>query len=167
VLKLSVVAVSMTLALTGCASIFNGSSQAVTIRSVPEGAAVAVFNRAGDKVHTGTSPLTLTLARGAGYFKPEVYKISFLKEGFAAKELTVTGTMSGWYIGNLLFGGLLGMLAVDPVTGAMYMFPDSITETLVEEPAKTSEGVRTLTVVSTDSLTPEQLKLARLVPSKD
>jgi len=32
--------------------------------------------------------------------------------------------MSGWYWGNILIGGLIGMLVVDPLTGAMYKLPD-------------------------------------------
>jgi hypothetical protein len=31
--------------------------------------------------------------------------------------------MSGWYCGKLLFGGLIGMLAVDPATGAIWNSP--------------------------------------------
>jgi hypothetical protein len=89
------------------------------------------------------------------------------KEGFADKELTVTGTVSGWYIGDILFGGAIGMLAVDPVTGAMYTLPDAVTGALEPSTAKTSsrppESVDTLTIVSTESLTPEQMKVARLV----
>jgi hypothetical protein len=53
-------------ALTGCASIFNGQTQPVTITSVPEGADVSVVNAAGEKIHTGQTPITLTLKRGAG-----------------------------------------------------------------------------------------------------
>ncbi len=89
------------------------------------------------------------------------------KEGFADKELTVTGTVSGWYIGDILFGGAIGMLAVDPVTGATYTLPDAVTGALEPSTAKTSsrppESVDTLTIVSTESLTPEQMKVARLV----
>jgi hypothetical protein len=150
-------------ALSGCASIFNGQTQAVTIRSAPEGAGVAVTNRAGEKIHTGTAPVTLTLKRGAGYFKAETYTVLLTKEGFADKELLITGTVSGWYIGNILFGGLIGMLAVDPVTGGMYTFPESVSGTLEPQPAKTSSTGQTLTIVSTDSLTPEQMKGARLL----
>jgi hypothetical protein len=160
---LSAVAV---VSLSGCASIINGPTQSIIIKSVPEGAAVSVTNKAGEKVHTGASPLTLALKRGAGYFQPEVYKIAFTKDGFAPKEVVITGTMSGWFIGNLLFGGLIGMLAVDPVTGAMYTLPESVSETLVEFPAKTSstsQEIGTLSIVSTSSLTPEQMKTARLV----
>ena len=114
------------LLLSGCATIFNGQTQAVSIQSVPEGADISVTNSAGEKIHTGVAPVTLTLKRGAGYFRPESYTIRFAKAGFPDKEVTVTGSMSGWFIGNILFGGLIGMLAVDPVTGAMYVFPDTI-----------------------------------------
>ena len=162
-MKGSLFAVAVALSVSGCASIFNGQTQPVTIQSVPEGATVSVTNRAGEKIHTGATPVTLTLKRGAGYFKSETYTLSFSKEGFSNKELTIAGTMSGWYIGNILFGGLIGMLAVDPVTGAMYIFPDAVNETLEATPTKTSRASETLAIVSTDSLTAEQMKQARLL----
>ncbi|MEP6875301.1 MAG: hypothetical protein ABI887_13135 [Burkholderiales bacterium] len=153
------------LALSGCASIFNGKTQAVVISSVPEGAMASIANRAGEKIHTGTTPVTLTLNRGAGYFKPETYTVTLTKEGFAAKQLTLTGTVSGWYIGNILFGGLIGMLAVDPVTGAMYSFPASVSGTLESEAPKTSRAAESLTIVSTETLTAEQMRHARPLTS--
>jgi hypothetical protein len=77
--------------------------------------------------------------------------------------LTVTGSMSGWYFGNILFGGLIGMLAVDPLTGAMYVLPETVTQSLDAETPKTSQADGSLKVVSTDSLTPAQMKEARLI----
>jgi hypothetical protein len=41
------------------------------------------------------------------------------KEGFQSRERKVDGTVNGWYFGNVVFGGLIGMIAVDPATGAM------------------------------------------------
>ncbi len=154
------------LALSGCASIFNGKTQTVTIHSVPVGATASVVNKAGENVHVGTTPVTLTLMRGAGYFKPEVYTVSLSKDGYARKDLTITGSLSGWYIGNILFGGLIGMLAVDPVTGAMYTFPESVSGTL-DASAKVSGAAPSLTIVSTESLTPEQMQRAtRVAPER-
>lgn len=43
--------------------------------------------------------------------------------------------MDGWYLGNILIGGLIGMLIVDPASGAMYRFKRSdrqISMTLTE-----------------------------------
>lgn len=145
---------------TGCATIFNGESQPVNIQSVPEGAQVTIVNRAGEKIHVGAAPITLPLKRGAGYFKSEQYTLKFEKEGFTAMELTITGTVSGWYIGNLVFGGLIGFLAVDPITGAMYTLPETVRGSLEALPAK-SGTANTLTIVSTEYLTTEQKQQAQ------
>ena len=112
--------VLLALASSGCATIVARSTQKVDVSSAPAGAAVAITNRAGEVVHSGTTPLTAKLRKGAGYFKKESYAVRFTKDGYETRELTLTGTMSGWYIGNILFGGLIGMLVVDPQTGAMY-----------------------------------------------
>jgi len=155
------VASAVALSLSGCASIFNGQTQSVTVRSVPEGATVSVTNRAGEKINTGITPVTLTLKRGAGYFKSEEYTVALMKDGFATKEVTITGTVSGWYIGNILFGGLIGFLAVDPLTGGMYSFPESVSSELVSQSTKTSLTEGALTIVSTETLTPEQMEQAQ------
>jgi hypothetical protein len=160
-MKKTLVAAMALLALSGCASIFNGKTQSITLNSVPPGANVSVTNRAGEKIHTGTTPVTVTLNRGAGYFKSETYVVSLAKEGFAPQEVTLSSAVSGWYIGNILFGGLIGMLAVDPVSGAMYTFPDSVTGTLVPKTGKVSQSNDSLTIVSTETLTPAQMALAR------
>lgn len=150
------------LVLSGCASIFNGKTQKITLTSAPNGAMAVVTNGAGEKVHTGNTPVTLELNRGAGYFKSESYTVVLSKPGFVPKTVKLTSAVSGWYIGNLLLGGLIGMLAVDPVTGAMYTFPDSVSETLQPQAAqKTSAADSGLTIVSTETLSAEQMKLAR------
>ncbi|WP_373376321.1 hypothetical protein [Cupriavidus nantongensis] len=151
------------LALSGCASIMSGGTQPVTIKSVPEGASVTVTNRAGEKVHNGTTPVTLTLNRGAGYFKSETYKAEVKKEGYEPRQLDIVSTVNGWYIGNILFGGVIGLLAVDPATGAMYSFPDSVNATLNVSEKTVAGSAQALTIVSTESMTREAMKNAREV----
>ena len=163
-MKHTLICAAAALALSGCATIFNGQTQAVSIQSVPDGAAISVTNRAGEKIHSGTTPVSLTLKRGAGYFKPETYTVSYSKDGFTTQDITITGTMSGWYIGNLLFGGVIGMLAVDPVTGAMYIFPDAVNAQLAAAAPKTSGAEPlSLKLVSTSSLSAAQMQQARLL----
>jgi hypothetical protein len=58
---------------------------------------------------------------------------------------------------------LIGMLAVDPVTGAMYAFPDNVSAQLEKDAPKAAQGDGSLTIVSTQSLSPEVMKQARLV----
>ncbi|HEY5968354.1 MAG TPA: hypothetical protein VIU35_10260, partial [Chitinophagaceae bacterium] len=36
------------------------------------------------------------------------------------RKINVECKLNGWYFGNLLIGGLIGLLIVDPATGAMY-----------------------------------------------
>ena len=162
-MKLRLAALAAALVLSGCATIFNGQSQTVVIASKPEGATVSVTNRAGESVHSGVTPVTLSLKRGYGYFKAETYTIKFDKPGFDTKEVVISGGVSGWYIGNILFGGLIGMLAVDPVTGAMYVFPDRVEHELTASAAKTASDTQSLQVVSFDSLSAEQRAQGRLV----
>ena len=52
-------------------------------------------------------------------------------------------------IGNILFGGLIGILIVDPITGAMWTLPDELTVTLVKEDielSKNEQGLKILTL---------------------
>lgn len=41
------------------------------------------------------------------------------------QEHVLTPGINGWYLGNLLFGGLLGWVIIDPITGAMYKFDET------------------------------------------
>jgi hypothetical protein len=156
------ISVSVALALlaavtSGCATIVAKSSQAITVTSTPPGAAVTVTNRAGTVVHSGNTPLTVTLKKGAGYFKPENYTLRFTKDGFESSELQLKGTISGWYFGNLVFGGLIGMVAVDPATGAMYTLRPDTVEAALQAVKITRVETGSLTIVSTENLPAEIL----------
>lgn len=59
-------------------------------------------------------------------------------------------------IGNILLGGLIGMLIVDPITGAMYKLPKEVT--VGSSVAMAYPQTHTLQIASIDSLTPEQRK---------
>ena len=52
--------------------------------------------------------------------KKEEYKVTFAKDGYVQKVVHISAELDGWYIGNILIGGWLGMLIVDPLSGAMY-----------------------------------------------
>ena len=123
-------AAAVVVCLSGCASIFNGTTQPIAFSSAPEGAAMTITNRAGEAVHSGMTPSTVTLKRGAGYFKSEAYKVTMKKDGFADASQQVDSQVSGWYVANLVLGGLLGMLIIDPASGGMYTFPDTVKGTL-------------------------------------
>jgi hypothetical protein len=145
--------------LCGCSSIVSKSEYPVAINSSPDQATFIIKNRAGQEIHSGITPQTVTLKSSAGFFKGESYSIALNKEGYSEKQFTLTSTVDGWYFGNILFGGLVGMLIVDPATGAMYKLPPSVDVNFDEAPlaANTDE----LIIGTLDSLTEEQK--ARLV----
>lgn len=136
--------------VSGCATIFSGSTQTVEIKSVPEAAAIAIVDKKGQKIHSGTTPATVVLKRGSGFFKPARYDVTFTKDGFQTKTVTITAKLNGWYLGNILFGGALGLLIIDPATGAMYsLSPDKVETALDGNTAATSfnKADRALTVM--------------------
>ena len=48
------------------------------------------------------------------------YTVTAAKDGYASNTHPIQSSLDGWYWGNILVGGLIGMLIVDPITGAMY-----------------------------------------------
>lgn len=127
-------AMSVILATTGCASIISDSKYPVSITSAPSGANYEIRNEAGRSVHSGVTPDQVSLAAGAGYFDGERYTVSYTKDGYEKASSVVDSSIDGWYWGNLVFGGLIGMLGVDPATGAMYKLPEATQGTLKEMP---------------------------------
>jgi len=115
------VMVLMIAVLAGCASIVSKSEYPVAISSKPEGAKITIINGAKEVVFQGKTPTIVTLKAGAGFFQGEDYLVTFKKEGYAPITAQIERGVDGWYIaGNLVFGGLIGWLIVDPATGAMW-----------------------------------------------
>jgi len=81
------------------------------------------------------APTTLMLKSGNGYFCSAKYMLEFKKEGYEPQTVMLVANMNGWYMGNMLFGGLIGFFIVDPLTGAMYELPPSVFASLPEKPA--------------------------------
>lgn len=120
-MKLSLpLALAALLGMSSCASIVSKSRYPVAISSVPPGASVSITDRNGKEVFTGVAPTAATLKSGAGYFSKATYQLKFSSPGYDDKTMTLEADLNGWYFGNLLFGGLIGLLIVDPATGAMY-----------------------------------------------
>ena len=144
----SLAIVALAAQLGGCATIVAKSTQTIIVGSVPQGAAVTITNASGTAVHSGNTPMSVTLKKGRGYFKPEHYVVSITKEGFQSQQLKIDGAINGWYFGNIIFGGLIGMLAVDPSTGAMYtLAPKDVQAALSTLKVTHNHGERVLTVM--------------------
>ncbi len=90
----------------GCATIVHGTTERVQIDSTPSGAEVAI-----DDSQRVITPSAVDLSRGSAH------KLVFHKPGYQDTTETLTSGVSGWILGNLLAGGVVGM-AIDASDGA-------------------------------------------------
>lgn len=111
----------------------------------------------GLTVYQGTTPSIVTLTAAAGYFSPAKYQVEFTKKGCPTQTVPLTATIDGWYFGNLLFGGILGMVIVDPATGAMWKLPDNVNTSLTSVASIQSENGKTIRIVDR-SFIPRELE---------
>lgn len=94
--------------MSSCATIVSGSRQMVKFNSTPSAATVII-----DGVERGKTPFEAKLRRA------EEYTVVLKLEGFKTYETKLTRKFNAWYLGNLVFGGLIGIV-VDPLTGTIY-----------------------------------------------
>ncbi|MFT4559737.1 MAG: PEGA domain-containing protein [Planctomycetales bacterium] len=119
---LSVALCAMT--LPGCATIVNGTSQTVEIRSAPHGANVLVDGR-----NVGTTPMKTDLKRG----QPHVVQVE--KPGYLTESVMTTtklNSATGW---NALFGVAGGVaMIVDYSNGSSTdVAPNAVNVDLVQK----------------------------------
>jgi len=106
--------------LSGCASIVSKAHWPVTVQTNPTGATCVISKGSGVPMHTGNTPMTITLDASRGFFLPAKYNIKCSKEGFLSASSEFSAGLNPWYICNLFVGGLVGWIIVDPATGAMW-----------------------------------------------
>jgi PEGA domain len=101
-------------ALSGCATMMAGGPDRLPVSTNPAGAAVFV-----DNAQVGQTPLMVSLDRA----KPKA-EIRLELQGFAPVIITREKSVNGWVFGNLLFGGLIGLI-IDSANNNTSKFDDS------------------------------------------
>ncbi len=150
-MKSSIKTVLLTLALggtCGCASIVSGGPQSLPLHSSPPGATCEVSDgRSGAVLQRATAPTMLTLQRDAGFWQPARYRVRCSHPGYRPYETQLVAGMNPWYFGNIVFGGLVGILLVDPATGAMWKIEEQqVNAVLVAEIEGSPSGQDALAV---------------------
>lgn len=146
-MRSALVAASIAFSISGCASIFSEQTYPVQVTSEPSRASIEIKDEDGNVVYNGSTPATVKLTSSAGYFDGERYTVTFRKDGYDEEQFVINSGIDGWYWGNILLGGILGMLIIDPATGAMYDLPSKAGATLkpsvdmaaTSQPAKASD----------------------------
>ena len=129
---ITLVLLSSTLGLYGCASIVSKSEWPVTISSTPPGASVTLKSQSGGVVAQGETPMTTTLPSSRGYFKPASYDLEYEMEGYFSGSNCLKATVNPWYFGNVLF--VYGFF-IDPASGAMWKIRDHVDISLMFDPS--------------------------------
>lgn len=136
------------ISFTGCATIFSGTTQSVEIKTKP-GVRYVVTNAYGSEIARGDVPASVDLTRRAGYFSPQAYRIALSQPGYKSRSIAIEPGMNPWYFMNILIGGFIGMVIVDPLTGAMYKFsPGEIDVTLEPTGEDIAKVERTAAIVA-------------------
>lgn len=145
---------ALALLASGCASIVHGGNRLIAINTEPTGAKATISKLEGPLVSVTTTPCTVSLDPKRGYFKGQSYRLQLELVGYQTSQVELRSEMSGWYWGNIVFGGLIGMLAVDPVTGSMWnIAPDKIEQRLSSSQAELIRSRDGFVVVLASTLT--------------
>lgn len=126
---------------SSCASIISKSSYPVSFDTTPSGAKIVIKDHHGVPIYHGNSPAVVPLKAGAGFFQKASYSVEISSRGYETQLFPITTSVDGWYFGNILFGGFIGLLIVDPATGAMF----KIDQEYISVNLKNSSGFSTKT----------------------
>jgi len=161
---LTVAALAACSTMSGCATIVHGGPRAISVASAPVGAKVSIYDRSDTLVMTNTTPFIAQLPTKYGYFKSQSYRLVFEMPAHATAEVNLTSSVSGWYFANLVFGGAIGMLIVDPLTGAMFnLSPEKIDQNLSATQAKViKDRTGFLVVLSSEITEQERTQMVRV-----
>lgn len=103
--KIVIVLLVCSAMLTGCATVMNGDMVAVPVYTTPSNATVVINGT------TYSSPTTVMVPRGKGNFKLHIEK-----DGYKPVDVLLIESVDGWVLGNILIGGLIGIV-VDFASG--------------------------------------------------
>jgi hypothetical protein len=146
-LKMTAIVMVSVFLFSSCASIVSKSTYPLSINSSPSNAKVSITDKKGKEIYLGNTPATVKLKAGAGFFSKAEYQVKFSSPGYDDKIVPITFKLDGWYFGNLLLGGVLGMLIIDPATGAMWKIEtEFLNETLSKSTASIDPEMKIMNI---------------------
>jgi uncharacterized protein YceK len=108
------------IALTGCASIVNGTNQSVSVHTGNVGGATCSLQNSKGTWYVNNTPGSVVVNRSYSDLR-----INCEKKGFRPSYKQVASHTKAMAFGNLVFGGVVGA-GVDVVDGAAYDYPTDV-----------------------------------------
>jgi hypothetical protein len=134
-----------------CATIMLSTQQEVGISSNPSGASVT-----NNGLQLGKTPLVVDLKRKGNH------KIKIELEGYQPYEIALVRKTSGWVFGNIIFGGIPGLI-VDVITWALYVLkPEQVMAELKQQGADIALGKEQMLIAVTMKSDPSWQKVGEL-----
>ena len=138
----------LALVLTGCATIVTGTSTDVAIQSDPQEAEIKINGQ-----DYGDTPKTVTLDSDRSH------TVELQLEGYETETVQFRKSTSGWLAGNILLGGIPGLI-IDVASGGMYVLsPKQLNADLDETETSAQKNKLTIRVAMNleDDLKEEKL----------
>ncbi|TVR83306.1 MAG: PEGA domain-containing protein [Chitinophagaceae bacterium] len=133
----------------------HGSTQEVGFSSSPTNASVTINGQ-----NLGSTPMIADLKR------KDNHMVRFELDGYQPYETNLTRSTSGWVWGNIVFGGLIG-LVVDASAGGMYkLTPEQITAEMRSPQASNSKTEDALFIAIVMEPDPSWEKVGSLIKAE-
>ncbi len=104
----------------GCATIFEGTDQTITINTTPPGASCDITRKGEQIGKVSPTPGSIRVEKSK-----EDLSILCTKDRYVLANTAQSPKFVGTTFGNIVAGGLVGVL-VDAATGANFTYPDKI-----------------------------------------
>lgn len=112
---------------TGCASITTGTSQSITIATLPEGASCSTYSNGKLVARVESTPGDVSVGKAATDLV-----VTCKNPGYRTNSGSVNSSYQAMTWGNIIFGGLIGV-AIDAGTGSIYEYDPTITIRMIPD----------------------------------
>lgn len=106
-------ALTIVLLITGCASIFSGGPSWLSVETNPSNVQIKLYGIQNGETITKTTPCRVELNRNSDY------KVVVETPHYKSDEVIIRRKIQGWFWGNILLGGIVGMV-IDGASGNIW-----------------------------------------------
>ena len=142
----------LSLVIVGCATLVTGTSTDVAINSDPSEAEIEI-----NGMDRGATPTTVSLPSDRSH------TVEISLEGYETETIQLQKTTSGWLAGNILFGGIPG-LVIDAATGGISVLRPKQVNASLDEKTASNDTLQIRVAMDVESDLP---KIGQLKPADE